>query len=342
MIDGLMRRALFLLQPEQSHHAALSLLSTASSQGLGERALRRLYAPRRQRPVELMGLRFSNAVGLAAGYDKDAVAWRGLAALGFGFVEVGTVTPRPQAGNPGPRVFRLAEERCLINRLGFPSAGADVVRARLGRDRPHGAVLGVNIGKNKDTPLEEAGEDYVALVDRFADVADYLAVNVSSPNTPGLRKLQTGAALTRLLGQVVTARDAQAEALGRPVPVLVKLSPDLSDADLDDALQAVVDAGCDGVIATNTTLSREGVRDPQRAETGGLSGRALTARSHEVIASIRRWAGDDLPLVGVGGLMTPDDVARRLDAGADLVQLYTGLVYGGPGLVRRCVERIAG
>jgi dihydroorotate dehydrogenase len=336
-MDALLRAALFQLESEQSHHAALAMLSTLGAMPGGLAALRGLYAPRRQRPVTLAGLTFANPVGLAAGYDKNATAWRGLAALGFGHVEVGTVTPRPQPGNPKPRVFRLTEDRCLINRLGFPSEGADAVHPRLkGRG---GCILGVNLGRNKSTPNEEAARDYVLLARQFADVADYLTVNVSSPNTPGLRALQTGDALRALLSEVVQVRDEVRG--GKPLPVFVKLSPDLEDADLDDALKAVSDARIDGVIATNTTLSREGLQSPLRDEKGGMSGARLTERSEAVIRRIRELAGDDLPLIGVGGIMTPEHVRRRLDAGADLVQVYTGMVYGGPGLVRRMVEAVA-
>lgn len=340
ILDAVMREALFALDSERSHDVALRMLGPIGATPAGRNALHAVYGPRWQRPVELLGLTFPNPVGLAAGYDKNALAWKGLASLGLGHVEIGTVTPRPQPGNPKPRVFRLRDQAALINRLGFPSEGADVVNCRLDGERPFGCILGVNLGKNKDTPLEEAAADYVELVGPFAAVADYLTVNVSSPNTPGLRKLQTGAALVSLLREVVVARDHAAEQLGRSVPVLVKLAPDLTDADLDDALQAVSDAGIDGVIATNTTISRDGVRGPMVQETGGLSGAPLTARSQAMIAAIRKRAGDDLPLIGVGGIMTPDDAKARLDAGADLVQIYTGLVFGGPGLVARIVEAI--
>lgn len=339
-MDPLLIKLLFQLESERSHDVALRMLSVAGATGLGREALWQLYGPSRSRPVDLMGLRFPNPVGLAAGYDKNAWSWKGMASLGFGHVEIGTVTPKPQPGNPKPRVFRLADQRCLINRLGFPSEGGRVVRKRLDGDRPHGAILGVNIGKNKDTPLEEAARDYVELVEVFADVADYLTVNVSSPNTPGLRKLQTGKALTALLSAVVAARDQEVARLGRAVPVLVKIAPDLSDDDLDDALQAVADSGIDGLIATNTTLDRDQVHGPLAQETGGLSGAALTDKSLAMCRAIRRRAGDALPFISVGGIMSPDDAKQRLDAGADLVQLYSGLVFAGPGLVRRVVERL--
>lgn len=338
-MDPILRQLLFLLQPEAAHEASLLMLSSAEDMELGA-VLDRLYRPRRQRPVELLGLTFPNPVGLAAGYDKDARVWRPLSRLGFGHVEVGTVTPRPQPGNPKPRVFRLERDRALVNRLGFPSQGADAVRARLVGAKPHAMILGVNLGKNKETPNEEAAHDYVRLVGVFAEVADYLVVNVSSPNTPGLRDLQRGQALRSLLGAVVAARDVEGARIGRRVPLLVKLAPDLDDADLDDALGAVADARFDGVIATNTTLSREGAHGPFAQETGGLSGAPLTARSTEVVRKIRARAGDALPLIAVGGVMGADDARSKLDAGANLVQLYTGLVYGGPGVVRRIVEAL--
>jgi dihydroorotate dehydrogenase len=340
-LDDVLRDLLLRLEPEQSHDAALELLALAGRTGVGRRGLRARYAPSRQRPVELLGLTFPNPVGLAAGYDKDARAWRALACLGFGHVEVGTITPKAQPGNPRPRVFRLSDQLSVINRMGFPSRGADFARAHLGPDRPHGVILGVNLGKNKETPNEQAASDYVELVGRFAEVADYLTVNVSSPNTPGLRALQSGPALRALLSAVVVARDEQAARLGRKVPVLVKLAPDLDDADLDDALGAVADARIDGVIATNTTVSRDGVTGPVAAETGGLSGAALTAKSQEICRKIRQRAGDALPLIGVGGIMTPDDAQARLDAGANLVQVYTGLIFGGPRWVRQVVEALA-
>lgn len=336
MLDAALRRALFLLEPESSHDAALGLLAAAQRTPGGLAALRAMYTPRRQRPVELLGLRFPNPVGLAAGYDKNARAWRALGALGFGHVEVGTVTPRPQPGNPKPRIFRIPEAAAVINRLGFPSEGAEAVRARIGAVKPEGVILGVNLGRNKATPNERAAEDYAALVPIFAPVADYLVVNVSSPNTPGLRALQTRAALTSLLAAVCTARDAAA---AQP-PVLVKLAPDLDEAGLEDALAAAVDAGIDGVIATNTTLSREGLAPRWADEAGGLSGAPLTARATGVIERVRARLGDGFPLIGVGGIMSPDDAKARLDAGADLVQVYTGLIYGGAGWVRELVEAV--
>lgn len=329
----LVRGALFRLDPERAHALALRGLAVAGASGVGRGAVRALLAPREPRPVEVLGLRFPSAVGLAAGFDKDAVAVRGLAAMGFGHVEVGTVTPRPQPGNPLPRLFRLVEDRAVINRLGFPGQGAEAVAPRLRalRARPCGAVVGVNIGKQKETPLEGAAADYAGLVTALGPFADYLAVNVSSPNTVGLRRLQGREALEGILGAVVAAR----RGLATRVPVLVKLAPDLDDAELDDALAAVLGAGIDGVIATNTTLAREGLRSPRAPETGGLSGAPLAGRSQRFVEQVVRRLDAGLPVIAAGGVASRDDVQARLDAGASLVQLYTALIYEGPGLVRR-------
>jgi dihydroorotate dehydrogenase len=333
---------LFSLDPERAHALSLRLLRQGGSNPLGRWAIRTLFGAPRVAPAEVMGLTFPNRVGLAAGYDKDGLAWRGLAALGFGHVEVGTVTPLPQPGNERPRVFRLAEDTAVINRLGFPSRGADFVAAQLARARGHGALIGANLGKNKATPNAEAARDYVLGVERFAALADYLAVNVSSPNTPGLRELQTRAYLDDLLRDVLRARDAQTEALGRRVPVALKLAPDLDDDALHDALGAAMDAGVDGIIATNTTIRRDGLRSAHASETGGLSGRPLTAQAQAMLTRIARETGGGTPLIAVGGIMDETDARARLDAGAALVQVYTGLVYGGPGLVRRLVRATAG
>jgi dihydroorotate dehydrogenase len=304
-------------------------------------ALASLYAVPEAEPVEVFGLHFPNRVGLAAGYDKDGEGWRGLACLGFGHIEVGTVTPEPQPGNPKPRVFRLVGERSVINRMGFPGKGAAYVAEQL-RDRPPGGpVVGVNIGKQKTTPLEDAALDYEELVDVFAPLADYLAVNISSPNTPGLRKLQERGFLGGLLGRVAARRDEAAGRLGKKVPVLVKLAPDLTEDQLLTAVDAVAASGLDGVIATNTTITRDTVNGPLAEEEGGLSGAALTEMSTRIIARIHAHAGGAFPIVGVGGIMGPADAKAKLDAGATLVQVYTGLVFEGPGLVKRILEGLS-
>ena len=324
----LIRPLIFRLDPERAHQTTLQLLRFAGRfppvSALLSAALRA-----QDRPVSAFGLSFRNPVGLAAGYDKDGLAWRGLAALGFGHIEVGTVTLRPQPGNSKPRVFRLVEDRAVINRLGFPGRGADFVAGRLRGKRPAGLVLGVNIGKNKDTPNESAAEDYLALLKQFAPLADYLTINVSSPNTVGLRRLQARDALEDLLGAVRTERKAH-----RPIPILVKLSPDMTEQELEDSVGAIVAAGMNGIIATNTTISRSGLRSRSAGETGGLSGAPLTRMSTEVIRNIVRLSGGAVPVIAAGGIMTPADAREKLDAGAALVQVYTGLVYGGPGVIR--------
>jgi len=281
-------------------------------------------------------------VGLAAGYDKDGEGWRGLACLGFGHIEIGTVTPELQPGNPKPRVFRLVDERSVINRMGFPGRGAAFVVKQLRGRRPGGPILGVNIGKQKTTPLEDAAQDYEELVDVFAPLADYLAVNISSPNTPGLRKLQERGFLGALLSRVAARRDEVAGRIGKKVPVLVKLAPDLTDEQLLTAVDVIAESGLDGIIATNTTISRDTVSGALAKEEGGLSGAALTDMSTRIIARIAEHTGGAIPIVGVGGVMGPQDAKAKLDAGATLVQVYTGLVYEGPGLVKRILEGLEG
>ncbi len=331
------RSLLFRLEPERAHGLTLALIRLAGALPPVRAGLAAFFhAP--QQPVQAFGLTFPNPVGLAAGYDKDGLGWRGLAALGFGHIEVGTVTLRPQPGNPKPRVFRLVEDQAVINRMGFPGQGAEVVARRLRRRRvgqPGQVVLGVNLGKNKDTPLEAAAEDYLQLMDVFAPLADYLAINISSPNTVGLRRLQARQALEALLTPLAARRQALAGALGRRVPLLVKLAPDLAPAELEDALGVIQQAGMDGVIATNTTLSREGLHAARAGEAGGLSGVPLTARSLAMLRQIVTATQGRLPVVSVGGIMTPQDARERLAAGATLVQVYTGLVYAGPGLVKQ-------
>lgn len=331
------RSLLFKLNPEVAHHLTLQLARMAGILPPSRWLLEWMFsAP--PKPVHAFGLTFKNPVGLAAGYDKDGVAVHGLSALGFGHLELGTVTPRPQPGNPKPRVFRLIEEQGVINRMGFPGRGMQYASKQLSvtRKRPGGVVLGLNLGKNKDTPLENAAEDYIALMRSFAPLADYLAINISSPNTVGLRRLQGREMLENLLKQISVERLT----LNVQPPVLVKIAPDLSDDELDDAVGAILGAGMDGIIATNTTLSREGVRSPLGAEPGGLSGRPLTALSDSVLKKVVARVDARVPVVAVGGIMTPDDAKRKLDLGAMLIQVYTGLVYAGPGLAREIVRRV--
>lgn len=289
-------------------------------------------------PVDLLGLRFPHRVGLAAGMDKDGRALASWGALGFGHVELGTVTARPQPGNPRPRLVRLPRSRAVVNRMGFNNQGVHALAERLRAAREAGLVsipVGVSIGKSKVTPVEEAVGDYLESVAALEGLADYLAVNVSSPNTPGLRSLQDAGPLAELLGAVVTAAGG--------TPVLVKLAPDLTDQALDEALEVAVGAGVSGVIATNTTLSRDGVHRAEAltalSEAGGLSGAPLTLRARQVVAHVA--SRTDLPVIGVGGVMSGDDARALVDAGASLVQLYTGLVFAGPGLVGAAVEATA-
>jgi len=337
----LSRALLFRLDPEAAHGLSLKTIARIGRVPGLRTAIASQFSVPDAEPVEVFGLRFPNRVGLAAGYDKDGDGWRGLGCLGFGHIEVGTVTPDPQPGNPKPRIFRLVEERSVINRMGFPGRGAEYVAAQLAGRKPGGPVIGVNIGKQKTTELEDAADDYERLVDVFAVLADYLAVNISSPNTPGLRKLQERGFLGALLGRVAARRDQAADAIGRRVPVLVKLAPDLDDEQLLTAVDVIAESGLDGIIATNTTISRDGLDHPKAGEEGGLSGAALTEMSTCIISRIAEHTGGSIPIVGVGGIMGPEDARAKLDAGATLVQLYTGLVYEGPGLVKRILRNLA-
>ena len=341
MIYPLARAALFRLDPERAHHTALTALAAAAATIPGRALLRSQYGPRRATPVRILGIDFPNPVGLAAGYDKDARGWRGLGLLGFGHIEVGTVTPLPQPGNPKPRIFRLAEAESLINRMGFPGEGAEAVARRL-RGPRDGLVIGANIGKQKTTALDEAVHDYTELMDVFAPLADYLAVNISSPNTPGLRDLQEGQVLTDLLRGIADRKAELEGRLGRRVPVVVKLAPDLDPDPIREAVDTVVDSGLDGIIATNTTIARGGVEGHAKShEAGGLSGAALTAMSTEVVRIVCDHLAGALPVIGVGGIMGPEDARAKLDAGASLVQIYTGMIYRGPRVVREIVEGLA-
>ncbi len=333
------RSLLFNLEAEQAHQLTLQLIQLAGVFPPFSAALRSIYRSANH-PIQAFGLTFNNPIGLAAGYDKDGLAWRGMSCLGFGHIEVGTVTPKPQPGNPPPRLFRLPEEQALINRMGFPGRGADFVMKNISRPRPNNLVLGVNFGKNKDTALETAAQDYLTLLELFAPQVDYLSINVSSPNTEGLRQLQEHQSLDLLLRLLKEKRDRIAVSLGRHVPLLVKLAPDLSDKQLGDALDAILTNAMDGIIATNTTISREGISSRLAKEQGGLSGLPLFKRSLEVVAKIHQWTGGRVGIIGVGGLNSADSVQRMLDAGAVLVQIYTGLVYQGPAMVKRILNEL--
>jgi dihydroorotate dehydrogenase len=344
LYTSLLRPGFFRMKPETAHHLTLGMLRLAGAVPLMAPILRQVFATHYAgSPVKAFGLTFPNPVGLAAGYDKEGEAIPGLASLGFSHLEIGTITPRPQPGNPSPRVFRIPAEEAVINRMGFPNRGAEPVVACLrklaGESGVYGgAVLGVNLGKNKVTPLEKSVDDYSSLIRSFASVAGYLAINVSSPNTPDLRKLQSRAALEALLGEIASQRQALLPGLSHPLPILVKLAPDLSWPEIDDALAAIESTGMDGVIATNTTLSRAGLRSPLASEEGGLSGAPLRAHSTEIISYIVQHT--HLPVVGVGGIMSPQDACEKLDAGAVLIQLYTGMIFAGPGLVQSILKNL--
>jgi dihydroorotate dehydrogenase len=352
------RRALFQLEPEIIHALTFYLLRFTGALPPLNWIISQIYRSP-SKPVQAFGLTFRNPVGLAAGYDKNALGIPGLAALGFGHIEIGTVTPLPQPGNPKPRLFRLVEDEALINRMGFPSRGSEFVQSRLNSGLSPGwaerfvgisrrkptvtrrsfpTIVGVNLGRNKTTSNEQAVFDYLALLQNFAPLSDYLTINVSSPNTEGLRQLQGREALESLLTPLHQQRLIEQTLLKRRVPLLVKLSPDLSDQELDDALDIILRTHMDGVIATNTTLMRPGLRSPLQSETGGLSGSALRAQSEAMLQKIFKRINNEIPIVSAGGIMGPDDAKRRLDMGATLVQIYTGLIYGGPGIIRSIVR----
>jgi dihydroorotate dehydrogenase len=327
---ALVRPLLFRLDAEQAHGLTLGLLRLASALPPARALLARLFAePEVGQGVEAFGLRFRNRVGLAAGYDKNGTALPGLACLGFGHIEAGTVTCLMQSGNPRPRVHRVPEAGALINRMGFPNAGVE--RLRIPPAARKAARIGINIGKGGDTPLERAAEDYCALLARVHSQADYVTVNVSSPNTAGLRDLQARRALEALLRAVAAVRDG----LTPRIPLLVKIAPDMNEAEMDDVLEAVQAASFDGVIATNTTTARDGVPPRAAGLAGGLSGEPLKQRATEVVRYLSRRAEGRLPIIGVGGIASAQDALERLEAGATLIQVYTGLVYAGPGLVRQ-------
>lgn len=333
----LFRPLLFALDPEAAHDATFRALDAAAHLGLAQIAAPRLPPA----PVTVMGIEFPNRVGLAAGLDKNAAHLAGLATLGFGFLEAGTVTPRPQPGNPKPRMFRLREAEALINRLGFNNEGVERFVANVQRSRYRG-VLGINIGKNFDTPNARAADDYVAGLRAVYAQATYVTVNISSPNTKGLRDLQSNEMLAALLARLKSEQRKLAQTHGRRVPLVVKIAPDLDDDAIGDVARLLVEHAIEGVIATNTTISREAVAGlPHADEQGGLSGRPLFDRSNAVIRTLARALDGALPIVGVGGILSGDDAKAKIDAGATLVQLYTGLVYRGPALVAECVEALA-
>lgn len=326
----LIRPILFCLDGERTHDLAL-----ASLRRFG--ALRGPKDPVSGCGVDLFGLHFANPIGLAAGLDKNADAVSGLSQFGFGHIEVGTVTPRAQLGNPKPRLFRLIEDRALINRFGFNNDGVDAMVSRLA-GHPYVGVLGVNIGKNKDTPNSSAVEDYLTCLNAVAPVADYVTVNVSSPNTPGLRDLASPGAIKSILSPLSEARHSLANRRGQHLPLLVKLAPDFSDDGLVSVLETIQQTGIDGVILTNTTLERDGVLSRHASEQGGLSGAPLAKKSRHALALAIEILGDSLPVISVGGILDGEEARTRLAMGARLVQLYSGLIYRGPQLVLEAID----
>jgi len=341
----LFKPLLFALSPENAHRLTVFLLDLAAAFPPANWLLRNWYCLNdKGLEKKLLGLRFPNPVGLAAGFDKDGKHIEGLAALGFGFIELGTVTPIAQDGNPQPRLFRLPADRALINRMGFNNEGLDALAIRLKKLRQKGApgsiVIGGNIGKNKATPNEQAGDDYERCFDALFPWVDYFVVNVSSPNTPNLRALQEKEPLTRLLN----ALQEKNRAKPAPKPILLKIAPDLGSEQLDEIAEIVIATGLAGLIATNTTISRDGLLEAAEEiaaiGAGGLSGAPLRERSTTVIRYMREKMGPDVVIIGVGGVDSAESAREKLDAGADLVQVYTGLVYEGPMLVRRILERL--
>jgi len=328
-IFDLARNALFLLDPETAHGASIAALRS----GL----LPSVHLPPDPRlRVSLGGLEFPNPVGLAAGYDKNAEVPGAILRLGFGFTEVGTVTPKPQDGNPKPRIFRLTRDEAVVNRLGFNNEGHEAALARLLATKIQG-IVGVNIGANKDS--EDRIGDYVLGIRRFYDVARYFTANISSPNTPGLRDLQARESLSALLSAVLATRDEEAARTGKTVPVFLKIAPDLTEEGMDDIAAEALAHPLDGLIVSNTTLSRDGLRDEaQSRETGGLSGKPLFSRSTTVLAKMRKRVGPNLPIIGVGGVSSAKTALEKIRAGADLVQLYSCMVYRGPGLAADIVR----
>ena len=337
---ALARPLLFSLAPETAHHLTLPALRCAARYSLTDFIIRRPAAD----PRTVMGITFPNPVGMAAGLDKDGAYIDGLAALGFGFIEVGTVTPRAQPGNPLPRMFRLPAAHAVINRMGFNNGGVDAFVANVQSSRfyqERQGVLGLNIGKNADTPIERAAEDYVHCLEKVYPYASYVTVNISSPNTKNLRQLQGASELDALLSQLKSAQRRLADRHGRYVPVALKIAPDMDLEQVKNVADALLRHQIDGVIATNTTITRDAVKGMQHGEeAGGLSGKPVLELSNQVIRGLKAEVGDALPIIGVGGIFSGADARAKIDAGASLVQLYTGLIYQGPALVRECAEAL--
>ncbi len=333
---SLLKPLLFLQDPEDAHDRTIALLKHSQRTPL-KLAFGQCVA---DSPVEFLGMHLPNPLGLAAGLDKNGECIDAFAAMGFGFIEVGTVTPRPQPGNPKPRLFRLPEAEAIINRMGFNNKGVDYLVEQV-KNANYDGVLGINIGKNKDTPEEQALDDYIICLRKVYELASYVAVNISSPNTPGLRNLQYGEALDALLAGLKQEQHRLADEHGRYVPMLVKIAPDLSEEEIQSIAASLISAEIDGVIATNTTLDRESVAGLRHAEeAGGLSGAVLTEKSCEVTRLLAKALGGKMPIVGVGGIDSEHAALERIAAGADVLQIYTGFIYHGPPLVRRLIKAL--
>lgn len=332
MYKLLIKPLLFLMNPERAHYFTFSMVRWACKVPFAKLFLKDLYTiPARKLERTVFGIKFPNPVGLAAGFDKDAKLYNELACFGFGFIEVGTVTPKPQAGNDKPRLFRLPADEALINRMGFNNLGVEAMVARLRKEQPK-VIIGGNIGKNKVTPNEQSVNDYEQCFTALFDYVDYFVVNVSSPNTPNLRELQEKEPLMALLQHLQNLNNAKAN----PKPILLKIAPDLTNSQLDDVIDVVLQTKLAGVVATNTTISRDGLKtDVSAIGAGGLSGKPVTKRSTEVIKYIAEKSGKAFPIIGVGGIHSPADAIEKLNAGADLIQLYTGFIYEGPALPKR-------
>ncbi len=333
---ALLRPALFKLDPETAHHLTLKGLNTLNTLGLSSLVAARIQDD----PRTVMGLSFPNPVGLAAGLDKNGEYINGLAALGFGYIEIGTITPLPQPGNPLPRLFRLPEAQAIINRMGFNNQGVDALIANVQRANYSG-ILGINIGKNAATPMEQAADDYLICLRKVYAHANYVTVNISSPNTKNLRQLQDEAALNNLLSLLKAEQQKLADLHGKYVPIALKIAPDMESEQITQISQLLMKHRIDGVIATNTTLSRVGVENiPQGDETGGLSGAPVREKANIVIRQLARELHNELPIIGVGGILSGADALDKIKAGASLVQIYSGLIYTGPSLIRDSCEAI--
>mgnify|MGYP003414849040 CR=1 FL=1 len=331
MLYSLARPLLFSLAPERAHDLTLSMLKSVSKLGVMQQKVA-------QKPVTCMGIQFPNPVGLAAGLDKNGAYIDALAGLGFGFIEIGTITPRPQAGNPQPRLFRIPEAKAIINRMGFNNEGVDQLVENVKAAKFKG-VLGINIGKNADTPVEDAVSDYLICLEKVYNYASYITVNISSPNTKNLRSLQSGDALTELLQTLKKRQLELAEEQHHYVPLVLKVAPDLSDEDIAFIASQLIEFKIDGLIVTNTTLSREGVENlPFGDEAGGLSGAPVFEKSTACLAAFSALLKDRIPLIGVGGILSGDQAATKQKSGASLVQIYSGLIYTGPTLVKDCID----